>query len=556
MPILSDDFVDRLRAALRPFGEVKHTVDHRRSHDEDYCGPWGETNGLALDNFDSWLPALGVQAKRERDGSYRGPAVWRGGDNPTSVSYDHRGIRDFKMNEGLTPIEVVRRAGVANTEWDSDNWLREKLGLPVIKRIKLEFGPLFGREFAGVISIPYSEGTWKLRSEAEAPTYPAAPSGAAASKFAMAWLADIALDLDDEWLFKRLIPKVGAVSVFGDSMSFKTFLLIDIAVRASMGRDIAGYKCKNKNPVVYVAAEDAKGVEKYCLAHNIPQSDVPVAIIRVAPNLGTVKGDAIPLGKAIDDQLSAMGYDSPSAIIIDTLNQTLGDADENGPGMQAFMANATLLANGFGCAVLASHHVGHAEKGRERGGSQIKGNSDTRLWVERVNLEPTIVDGVKTYETVIYVVKVKNGVDGFDLKAMLREIVLGRDSDGDDVTTLIVDSVERMDRESKPKKAGRPSPNLEARRDGFVEAYQHMANDVEPVWGLDKRTKVRKVPVRAIHEHMMSAGLLDDDPRNRRFRELKLEMVAPKTGRFIERDGMVWLLYPERPFTFRAKDEN
>ena len=55
---------------------------------------------------------LGVQAERERDGSYRGPAVWRGGDNPTSVSYDHRGIRDFKMNEGLTPLDVVQRAGV------------------------------------------------------------------------------------------------------------------------------------------------------------------------------------------------------------------------------------------------------------------------------------------------------------------------------------------------------------------------------------------------------------------------------------------------------------
>ena len=274
----------------------------------------------------------------------------------------------------------------------------------------------------------------------------------------------------------------------------------------------------------------------------------------MAPNLGTVKGDAIPLAKAIDEQLIAMGYDNPSAIIIDTLNQTLGDADENGAGMQAFMANATLMANGFGCAVLASNHVGHAEKGRERGGSQIKGNSDTRLWVERVNLEPTVVDGVKTYETIIHVAKVKNGVDGFDLKATLHEIVLGKDSDGDDVTTLVVDSVERMEGELKPKKAGRPSPNMEARRNGFVEAYQHIANDVEPVWGLDRRTKVRKVPVQAIHEHMRSAGLLDDDLRNRRFSELKLEMVAPKTGRFIERDGMLWLLYPERQFNFAFAD--
>jgi hypothetical protein len=166
LPILPDGFVERLRDALAPFGKVAVSEPVRRSHDDDYCGPWTEANNAALDNFDAWLPHLNVAAKRERDGSYRGPALWRGGDNPTSVSYDHRGIRDFKMNEALTAIDVVRRAGGANSEWDSDNWLREKLGLPVFKRIKFEFGPLFGREFAGVISIPYSEGPWVLRSEA------------------------------------------------------------------------------------------------------------------------------------------------------------------------------------------------------------------------------------------------------------------------------------------------------------------------------------------------------------------------------------------------------
>jgi hypothetical protein len=55
---------------------------------------------------------------------------------------------------------------------------------------------------------------------------------------------------------------------------------------------------------------------------------------------------------------------------------------------------------------------------------------------------------------------------------------------------------------------------------------------------------------------MRSAGLLDDDLNGKRFGELKLEMVAPKTGSFIERDGMVWLLYPERPFNFVKIVEN
>jgi hypothetical protein len=340
-------------------------------------------------------------------------------------------------------------------------------------------------------------------------------------------------------------------------MSFKTFLLIHIFVCAATGKDFGGHKCKNPGACVYVAAEDALGVEKrligYCMAHGLSQTDVPIAIVRVAPNLGTVKGDAFELARAIDAELAAQGYASPSAIAIDTLNQTLGDSEENGPGMQAFMVNATMIATGFECPVFAANHVGHTEKNRERGGSQIKGNADTRLQIERVIPEPIVVDGIKTFETLIHARKVKNGEDGFSLKATLRQFVIGTDSDGDQVTTLVVDRVERMGEKAvakaKLEKADKRT-SAQIRRNGFAQAYQHLANDVEPVLGLDRRTRVRKVPVSAIQLHMRSAGLLDDDNRGKQFSRTKLEMVAPKTGRFIERDGSVWLLHPEKPFDF------
>jgi hypothetical protein len=281
------------------------------------------------------------------------------------------------------------------------------------------------------------------------------PQKSKPSKFALTWLQDINLALDDDWLFKGLIPKVGVVSVFGDSRSFKTFLLIHMAVSAALGRAFARHKCKNPGAFVYVAAEDARGVEKrlvgYCMAHGISQSDVPVAIVSVAPNLGTIKGDAQALAAAIDAELQRRGYDNPSGIVIDTLSQTLGDAEENSTGMQAFLINAGYLANGFACPVFAANHVGHAEKGRERGGSAIQGNADTRLQIERPNDEPTIIDGLKTFETLIHARKVKNGEDGFSLKATLRQFVLGKDHDGDDVTTLVVDTVEPADAEAAPK---------------------------------------------------------------------------------------------------------
>ena len=309
--------------------------------------------------------------------------------------------------------------------------------------------------------------------------------GRANSKLALTWLSDINLSLDDEWLFKGLVPQAGVVSVFGDSRSFKTFLLIHLAVRGALGRHFGGHQCKNPGPFVYVAAEDPKGVEKrligYCMAHDIPRSDVRIAIVGVAPNLGTVEGDADALGRAIRAELEAKGYDDPAGIIIDTLNQTLGDAEENGPGMQAFLINAGALAHGFSCAVLAANHVGHTEKDRERGGSQIKGNADTRLQIKRVAEEPTIVDGVKTFEALIHAHKVKNAEDGFSLKATLRQFILGEDADGDDVTTLVVASVEPADEDGAPgAKAGSPAKareksNVELMKDAFVAAYAHLA---------------------------------------------------------------------------------
>jgi AAA domain len=394
------------------------------------------------------------------------------------------------------------------------------------------------------------------QKEAKAPQPQAKPS-----KFALTWLTDIKLNLADEWLFKGLVPKVGVVSLFGESRGFKTFILIHMAVRGARGQDFGGHRCKNPGAFVYVAAEDARGVEKrligYCMKHGIERSDVPIAIIRVAPNLGTVKGDADVLGSTIRADLSAMGYGNPSGIIIDTLNQTLGDSEENGTGMQAFLINATKLAGVFDCAVFAANHVGHSEKDRERGGSQIGGNSDSRLQVERIGEPGGKAADAKTFEALITAHKVKNGEDGFSLKVTLRKFVLGVDEDGDEATTLVVDHVEAVEPGCEPKPVGKASTKTERARRGFVEAYHHLSNDVEPTPGLDGKSKVRKVKVGDLRDHMRDCGMLDrwGDNSNELtpsaktlFSTVKAELLEQRT--FVEFKGQIWLLYLERPLDF------
>jgi hypothetical protein len=287
--------------------------------------------------------------------------------------------------------------------------------------------------------------------------------------FTPKWLHEVTLDLNGAWLVKKLFPRRGVVSWYGDTTSFKTFLLIYVFYCAALGRDVASRKVKEPGPVIYIAAEDDAGVETRAVGYHManeglpPREEIPFAIIGAAPNLGTIKGDAAKLAEAVEQDLRARGLGKPSAIAIDTLNQTLGDAEENTTGMQAFMANALAIARRFDCCVFAVNHVGHSDKGRERGGSAIMGNADVRIWVERVNREPVIVDGVKTFETILHAVKIKNGPDGFDLKATLREFPLGRDSDGDMATTLVVDRIEDagLTSAAKPKGKEREPTNAE-----------------------------------------------------------------------------------------------
>jgi hypothetical protein len=380
--------------------------------------------------------------------------------------------------------------------------------------------------------------------------------------FTPKWLHEVTLDLDGAWLVKKLFPRRGVVSWYGDTTSFKTFLLIYVFYCAALGKEISGRKVRDPGPVVYIAAEDDSGVETRAVGYHManeedlpPRKEIPFAIIGAAPNLGTIKGDAAKLAETVEQDLRAKGLGKPAAIAIDTLNQTLGDAEENTTGMQAFMANALTIARRFDCCVFAVNHVGHSDKGRERGGSAIMGNADVRIWVERVNREPVIVDGVKTFETILHAVKIKNGPDGFDLKATLREFPLGRDSDGDMATTLVVDRIEDagLTSAAKPKAKEREPSRRESLRHEFLAMYHQIANDVDPSPGLDGRSQVRKVKVDAIRDLLITRGHLErgEDgklPQAERSALSQVRKALTKTGpgqTMVEAEGLIWLMRPE-----------
>jgi len=389
-------------------------------------------------------------------------------------------------------------------------------------------------------------------------------AGAPDDRFKLTWLHEVVIDFDQQWLVKKLFPRVGVISLYGDSQSFKTFVAIHLCYCVALGKEFAGRKVKIDAPCIYIAAEDSEGVKKRLVAYHMANKDdlpardqIPIAVMEATPNLGSLKGDLDKLIATVREALMAMGQTHVALIVIDTLSQTLGDAEERTIGMQAFMHNATRLSRYFGCCVVAIHHVGHNEKDRERGGSQIKGNADGRIWVERVETAPMVpIDASKTFEAMLHVMKVKNGPDGFDLKAKLFEYKMGRDSDGDDVTTLVIDRIEDASN-SKPVEttpAAKELTKVEKLRRGFIEVFDKNADGKPTELGLDGKTLVRKVPLAEIRDGMKTAGHLPTDDKGNIPREWINKLHDAKTSltmsgkkqTLVEKDGMVWRIYGEK----------
>ena len=109
LPMLPDDIAERIAAALKPFGYEapveRAPVEHTASNDSE----WREINDAALADLGAWVPHLGMDAKRQVNGTWRGKAIWKDAKN-ANVGFSPTGIKDWGGDEGLTAIDVTMKA--------------------------------------------------------------------------------------------------------------------------------------------------------------------------------------------------------------------------------------------------------------------------------------------------------------------------------------------------------------------------------------------------------------------------------------------------------------
>lgn len=235
-----------------------------------------------------------------------------------------------------------------------------------------------------------------------------------------------------EYLIKGVMNRGDMSVTFGDSGTMKSFVELDKAMRLGMGWEWCGHKVKRSSTLI-ILGEGAGGFKKRIRAwlqhHNLLHSDDKpwVWVVDRGAELYNnpeqihqwLKQAKEKLGRPIDH------------ILVDTLNTNMGaGADENDAS-----AIGTMLANAHAaapdCAISFVHHVGHGDKTRERGSYAIRGNMDNRTLITR---DGNGLGRVITVESL----KVKDGENYKSINLTYEVVVIGKDLDGDDVTSLVV----------------------------------------------------------------------------------------------------------------------
>ena len=123
----------------------------------------------------------------------------------------------------------------------------------------------------------------------------------------------------------------------------------------------------------------------------------------------------------------ALGNVKPVVIVLDTLNRSLRGSESSDEDMSAYIRAADSLREAFDCAVIIVHHCG-LDGTRPRGHTSLTGAADAQLSVSRDA-------GGNIVMTVEYM---KDGAEGDAIVSRLETVEVGRDEDGDPITSCVV----------------------------------------------------------------------------------------------------------------------
>lgn len=258
----------------------------------------------------------------------------------------------------------------------------------------------------------------------------------------LTYCANIEPVLDGQWRIKNILPLTGLATIYGHPGTAKTFLAVEWSLYIALGWDWNGHKVE-KGAVIYVGAEGRAGLHNRISAflkhHDVARDDPAFALIACPIDLLDPNADTPRLISAIREAASHLS-EKPALVVLDTLSKTFGGGDENGKDMAQYVANCERIASEFNCCILPVHH-----RPKESANSQPRGHGSLRGGLDSIFL----VEGSSGIRSMT-ISKQKDGEEGSKVCFKLKPIELGTDSEGDPVTSCVIEIVEDFIANSNP----------------------------------------------------------------------------------------------------------
>jgi hypothetical protein len=253
--------------------------------------------------------------------------------------------------------------------------------------------------------------------------------------------------------------------IIGAPGGFKSFVALDWAAHVGLGLDWRGKKV-HRGPVVYVAAEGAKGLGLRVKAWEETYGRRSEGV-RFLPQPVQVS-DADGWGVLVN----ACRRLSPVLIVLDTQARITVGLEENSAKDMGILIDAIRrLKAATGACVLVVHHTGR-DGGDARGSSALDGAQDTEIRVER----PTKKSERGLLTATITTDKQKDGSESEGFEIQLQVVDLGCDPEnGRPLTSLAIKPANPFD-----QPLARPEPdhvaNLVPNQQDLLEALREHAN--------------------------------------------------------------------------------
>lgn len=187
---------------------------------------------------------------------------------------------------------------------------------------------------------------------------------------------------EPEWLIPNFLTTRSIGMVFGPSMTFKSFLGVDIGMTMASGIEAWGMPAQPGRAVIYAAGEGPHAIARkrrpaWRLVRGV---DGPVPFYLVGQMPVAVAQETIDEFIA---EVKAKGV-KPALVIIDTLARFMGGLDESS-AKDCMVATAALerIKDQLQCSVLVLHHTGKDVNRGARGSQALLGNFDAQHEIVR-----------------------------------------------------------------------------------------------------------------------------------------------------------------------------